>query len=728
MKNTILIAFPMLALPWITTGQTPADTTKLVDLEAIEIRSYRAPQAVRQLPDVHQTYIIGGRKNEVLDIKDLPANLAEKTGRQLFAKVPGAFIYDMDGAGNQVNLAIRGLDPHRSWEFNVRQNGIVINTDIYGYPASHYSMPMESIERVELVRGTAALQYGQQFGGMINYVTKSADTTRAFSLETINTAGSFGLFSSYNAVGGKVGKLTYYAYYQKRVSEGYRDGARSDAEAQFASLSYDFTPRLSLRAELGRSVYLYRLPGPLTDAMFAENPRQATRQRDYYSPDIYVPSLTLDWAPSERTSLQWVVSGVYGTRSSVMFEGFADRIDRIDSLTNAFAPRNVHIDRYHTRTSELRLLHHYQLGGMKSVLSTGARYYNNRMERQQRGEGTTGFDYDLGVRDGFFGRDVSLHSHSIAFYLENMIYLNSRLSLSPGLRYEYGRSQMSGFIDYLEPAEVPNEIRYNFPALGVNAQYRFHALHRLYGGISQANRPVMFKDVIPASTLAIVNEGLRDAFGFNAEIGLAGYWGERIKYDLTYFWMQYNNRVGDLVLERDGGSVLARSNIGNSRSQGVELFAEAALWQGRQGMISAFSSTAYLDAVYQNAALALRGENIDISGNRVEATPRWTSRNGLTLVYRGFSALLQYSYVAESFSDPLNTAIPTANGAAGPVPAYGLWDFNLAYKFFDRYIFRLGVNNLTDEQYFTRRPLFYPGPGIWSSDGRSIVVSLGAKF
>jgi len=62
------------------------------------------------------------------------------------------------------------------------------------------------------------------------------------------------------------------------------------------------------------------------------------------------------------------------------------------------------------------------------------------------------------------------------------------------------------------------------------------------------------------------------------------------------------------------------------------------------------------------------------------------------------------------------------------VPAYGLWDFNLAYKFFDRYIFRLGVNNLTDEQYFTRRPLFYPGPGIWSSDGRSIVVSLGAKF
>lgn len=50
--------------------------------------------------------------------------------------------------------------PHRSWEFNIRQNGVIINSDMYGYPASHYSAPMESFEKIELIRGTGSLQYG----------------------------------------------------------------------------------------------------------------------------------------------------------------------------------------------------------------------------------------------------------------------------------------------------------------------------------------------------------------------------------------------------------------------------------------------------------------------------------------------------------------------------------------------------------------------------------------
>lgn len=63
---------------------------------------------------------------------------------------------------------------------------------MYGYPASHYSAPMESFEKIELVRGTGSLQYGAQFGGMINYITKRPDTAKAFMFETMNTVGSFG--------------------------------------------------------------------------------------------------------------------------------------------------------------------------------------------------------------------------------------------------------------------------------------------------------------------------------------------------------------------------------------------------------------------------------------------------------------------------------------------------------------------------------------------------------
>ena len=66
---------------------------------------------------------------------------------------------------------------------------------MYGYPASHFSMPLESIDHIELVRGTGSLQYGAQFGGMLNYITKQADTAKPFSFESINNAGSYQLLN-----------------------------------------------------------------------------------------------------------------------------------------------------------------------------------------------------------------------------------------------------------------------------------------------------------------------------------------------------------------------------------------------------------------------------------------------------------------------------------------------------------------------------------------------------
>jgi Fe(3+) dicitrate transport protein len=120
-------------------------------------------------------------------------------------------------------------------------------------------------------------------------------------------------------------------------------------------------------------------------------------------------------------------------------------------------------------------------------------------------------------------------------------------------------------------------------------------------------------------------------------------------------------------------------------------------------------------------------ENRSIKGNRVESTPQWISRNGLNLKYKTLSMSLLYSYTAKSFADPLNTETPNATGTVGIVPAYGLLDLNATYRV-KNLVFRLAMNNLADKQYFTKRPTFYPGPGIWPSDGRSMVLSVGIKL
>jgi Fe(3+) dicitrate transport protein len=87
-----------------------------------------------------------------------------------------------------------------------------------------------------------------------------------------------------------------------------------------------------------------------------------------------------------------------------------------------------------------------------------------------------------------------------------------------------------------------------------------------------------------------------------------------------------------------------------------------------------------------------------------------------------------YSYTSETFADALNTRTPNASGAIGLVPSYGILDLNAAWRLSDMIQLKLNINNITNEHYFTKRPLFYPGPGIWPSDGRNMQLSLTIKI
>mgnify|MGYP000028125863 FL=1 len=268
------------------------------------------------------TINLSGHSVQQIEVAEKSFHVAEKTGRQLFSEIPGAMIYDMDGSGNQVNLAIRGLDPHRSWEFNIRQNGIVTNSDMYGYPASHYSMPLEAVQSIEIIKGTAALQYGAQFGGMINYTLKSP-SPKKINYEGQHNVGSFGLLSTYHSLSGTLGKVNYFSYIQYRQSNGYRQNGESQASAFHSRITYQPSSKLSVTAEISNSQYLYQLPGPLELEQFINNPRQSTRTRNYFQPNIYIPGVTMMFRPNDKTTVTLITSAVL---SSEAYKQFISRV------------------------------------------------------------------------------------------------------------------------------------------------------------------------------------------------------------------------------------------------------------------------------------------------------------------------------------------------------------------------------------------------------------------
>ena len=725
-RQVILTLLLMASLSALAQTKQP-DTLRTHTLQTVDIKGNRATM-VKPMPDVQGTYLLAGRRSEVIRLAEIDADVAQKNPRQLLAKVPGLFVYDMDGAGNQLNISTRGLDPHRSWEMNMRQNGILTNSDMYGYPASHYSPPTESIERIELVRGTASLQYGAQFGGLLNLVTKQADTIRRFGFESINSAGSFGLRSTYNAVSGRAGKLIYYGYAYWRHSDGYRQFSRTEASAQYGRLHYQATPRLSLTAELGRSVYVYQIPGPLTDAMFAVDPRQATRTRNYYSPDIWLPSVRLDWQVAPKMQIQWTNSAVLGSRNSTLIDAFATVTDLPDRQTGLYRQRQVDSDRFKSYTSELRLLHSFELAGMPVTAITGLQVMHNDMNRRQLAKGTTGSNFDMTLTAPYV-RDLWYYTRNVAWFAESQIQVSPRLTVSPGIRVENGETQMRGTIAYYDPATLPNNISHRFALLGLSGQYRLNNAVRFYGGWSQAYRPVLFKDIIPASVYERADKNLKDATGYNAELGIEGYW-QGIHLNISAFDLLYRNRMGTLVLTdvANPQPYTFRTNIGDSRTRGVEMLLEGQLARIGRVAMSGFTSTAFMDARYTNARVSIGADNVSVTGNRVESVPRLTTRNGLTLRYRTASLTMQYSYVGLTYSDALNTPTASANGARGPVPAYGLLDVNGTWRIGRHLTLRGSVNNLTNESYFTKRPALYPGGGIWPSDGRNAVLSLGFKL
>lgn len=70
-------------------AQSPSnDSIDAQYLEEITIKAYRQQLKVLELPDIHNNYLVSGKKNEVIQVKDLPFNQAEKPEDNYLQKYP----------------------------------------------------------------------------------------------------------------------------------------------------------------------------------------------------------------------------------------------------------------------------------------------------------------------------------------------------------------------------------------------------------------------------------------------------------------------------------------------------------------------------------------------------------------------------------------------------------------------------------------------------------------
>ena len=701
-------------------------------------------QSPERMPETKDNVLFSGKKNEVLKLSSINGNLTNNNAREIFARIPGVTVWENEGSGLQINVGVRGLSPNRSWEINTRQNGVDMSADVFGYPEAYYNPPLEAVETIQMVRGGASLQFGPQFGGMLNYVLKR-EKDKPFSFETQNTVGSYGLVSSFNSIGGKYKKWSYYLYNHSRNAKGWRENNRFQARNTHAFIEYRFSEKTKISAEYTNSDYEMQQPGGLTDAQFDANPRQSTRSRNWFGVPWNIFAVNFDTKVNSNFDVNVKAFGLIGERNSVGFTKAANVEDAISTSTYQYDNRRVDSDTYKNLGIENRNLYRFDLGKIKNNLAFGMRVYQAKTERFQKGKGTTASNFDLSI-EGRFPAEIAFSTKNVALFAENQFKITDKLSITPGVRFEHINSTAEGRIDI--DIVSGNDVRFaekniviNKPLFGVGVEYKWKQTN-VYANISQAYRPVLFGDLTPSAVTEVIDPNLKESHGFNADLGYRGIYKGYLNFDVSLFYLSYQDRVGGIkqFTNNAQGTYLFRTNLGETRNKGIESFVDLNITKmfgihKPYGNLDIFSSMSFIDSRYVDQKIITPSETAPIiltetnlAGNRVENAPRYIHNFGMSWGNNNFSATVQYKMSGKIFTDANNTVTPSTNGQTGILDDYRIVDFSSEYKFLKNYNVRAGVNNATDESYATRRSGGYPGPGILPGEGRTFYISLGAKF
>lgn len=678
----------ILATTVFAAADTPASVTPPVRLPAYRVESEAESDHVVQgpfLPDVQGAKINAGKKTTVLDFDALP-RINGHNYRQALTEAPGLVL--SEETTPLLSIGYRGLNPGRVQYMQVLADGIPLHADQFGYPEAYYTPPLDTVDRLEFTRGGAALMYGPQPGGALNYVTHRPRTDRAFAGESLHTAGSDHAYSTFNYIDGTVGRVGYYGYFHHRETDGFRS-ANGDVRlnAYTGRLALDATTASRWLITVENFTEAHGEPGGLT---FATGPGRAN-----YNTERNTASRRFDRFALERraASLIWERDLANGT-----FSGRAWAID-------------------YTRTSKR------QNGGGFGVLPAGTDATTNTQERQQfttyGAEGRLRLDWGAADRHVFTaggqvfstvsprtdsrGRsadadngDVLTRSRRESFYtpvfIENLFRFGA-LSVTPGVRLELVRQKVTETFNLAkQTAGTPlgrTSDRQRVPLLGLASAYPLAPKTQAYANVSESYRPIVFTQAVPTGGTALIPADLAESRASNYELGLRSQPAPGLVFEASVFWLDFAHQIGTVSLPGGRSTV---GNVGRSVHRGAEASVKynlLARWRRAAGQeLNAYANVMLLRARFERGPLA---------GRTPQLAPDHVVRAGL--VYSRGDALklgLLGTVVARSYGDDNNSAERV-------LPAHTVCDLTAEYKVTGTRV-RLvgGINNLFDADYYSR--------------------------
>ena len=688
-----------------------------------------------RLKDIEGTAIFAGKKSEVISMDLSMANLASNNARQIYNQIAGLNIFQNDDAGLQLNIGGRGLDPNRTSNFNTRQNGYDISADALGYPESYYTPPAEALNEINIVRGAASLQYGTQFGGLVDFKIKDPEKSSELEIISRNTLGSNSLYTNFTSFSGSKNKLSYYSFLNYKNGNGFRPNSDFESINYFIKTILELSPKTSISTELTYLKYLAHQAGGLSDKMFLENPFQSNRSRNWFGLNWFLYNLKLEHQINTSSNLSFSFFGLNASRDALGFR--TNRVDQIDVNLE----RDLIKGEFSNYGFESRYLNRYSLGSKNSVFLIGMKFYNSNNDSEQ-GPGSSGSDanfkfYNTDFPNYFNQSKYNYPNLNLAFFGENIFYLSEKFSITPGFRFEYIKTKSDGFYKKINVDAAGNVIlnqtiedsetrKRNFVLLGLGASYKVARNIELYSNISENYRSVTFADISISNPAFSINPEISDENGSTFDFGVRGDFKKQVSFDIGFFSLFYNDRIGFIQKAFSDGRVKSeKGNVGNAIIYGFESLIDFDINEifikNNDVSMNFFVNSSLIKSEYT------KSEVPGVQGKEVEFVPNLNLKTGLKYGIRDLVLNLQYTYLSKQFTDASNAVEGNLSGVIGQIPKYSILDFSASYTL-EKIKLETGVNNILNEYYFTRRATGYPGPGIIPSEPRSYYLTIQVKL
>lgn len=621
--------------------------------------------------------------------------------------VPGIKIQDETGTGVLPNVAVRGLDASRSGYTQFLVDGIPLTLAPYGHTGqSLFPATLKTLERIDIVRGGAAVQYGpNNVGGVINLITKEIpdqwQTTLAEKITAFN-AGNF-LTDTYFSTGGPVSD-TFALQFEANLIDGesFREHSDTDVKNWLLKTHWDIADDKTLKTTLQRYDAEAEMPGALHTAAYQQNRRQSLRPNDLFTGDTTRFSTTYnqqlsDFGPFDAGEFNWTT---FGHKSNRNFQwdfttapGAGHWADtRFPATHLRSSPREFKVWGTEPRIA-------LQFGNADTVshkLTVGT-----RLVKEDIGYKLNQTLISTGVQTT--PRDWHLDTTAVAAYISDEIkLLDQRLTITPGLRYE--NVDMT-FKDSNANTTADNTITEALP--GLNVGYEVNDNWFLYANGQRSLRAPQISVIrgtgAEAAELAWNSEiGVRHDFSHNGSVNLSLY---RIDFEDQ---LLYNSTLQSF------------DNVGETQHQGLEL--EVNYAPESLPRLNLHAGYNYLDSEQKE------GDN---AGNELPFASKHQLLWDASYAFNSFEATLSGFYFSSAFSDQANTKAENAAGTVGELPSYTVWNLQLGktmgLKKGSTVYTGLSVNNLFDKEYFFRGVDVSPA-GRFTAPERSVSVEVKYTF